>query len=179
MSMISFSRRNFLLGMASVSTLAVTYTTYRQIGEYPDNGLNLSSLENKEVLILQKLGNWLIPPREMEDSNGNIVWIGGGDNTSIQNIDTMFASIPPNTRWLLSALLLAFEHGTVLEGFGNSCMSQLSDIDLAVYLDDWAMSDSIYKQQLFAVLKTIFGFAYFEREDVLASLSLPSYCPIA
>ena len=44
------------------------------------------------------------------------------------------------------------------------------------YMNIWVNSTLLPVQQLLAALKTMFGFAYYERQDVLDAIGLPGTC---
>ncbi len=165
------SRRNFLIGAGATLILSSLYTGYRQLGSYPKHDLSINNLSEKEVFLYRILGNWLIPPHQGLPGSG-------GDDQTILLIDQLFEFVPEGKRFLLSALPLAFEHGTILHSFGATSLSQMSPEEQAQYLNNWGDSTNLIKSQLFAALKTIFGFAYFEREDVLQAMNLSPYCQV-
>ena len=126
-AMAKLNRRNFILGTASMTLLTSAYASFRQIGEYPISDLNLPHLSDKEIHIYSIIGSWLIPESSLLPGFG-------GDEETIQGIDELFAFVPEGKRFLLSALPLAFEHGTALEYFGARSLSQLSSEEQIQYL---------------------------------------------
>ena len=96
---ISISRRQFILGAGALSILGTTYTTYKQIGEYPKKPEDILFLSDKEYAFFQSIGNILIP------IGGNYSG-SGGDEISMRKLDSMFANIPDGKRELLGALPL-------------------------------------------------------------------------
>ena len=170
-SIIRISRRQFLFGAGAITLLGVLYTGYRQLGEYPENTLNLRHLSDKEVVIYRILGNWILPA-------GGPLPGSGGDDECLRRIDAIFDNIPEGKRTLLSALPLAFEHGTLLDHLGSTCLSQLSAEVATSYLDDWATSQNLIRCQLMAALKAMYGFSYFERDDVLTAMNIPPLCAV-
>ena len=95
---------------------------------------------------------------------------------SIQNIDNLIAEVPDATRKLLLALPLAFEHGPMLLDWAGAPMTSLSSDGRNRYLGTWADATNTAQCQLFAALKTLYGFAYYERVDVLLALGIPGAC---
>lgn len=165
------TRRNFLIGTGATLLLTTLYTGYRQYGSYPSHQLPVKNLSDKEVFIYQLLGDWLIPPNQGLTGSG-------GDIETILGIDQLFAFVPEGKRFLLSALPLAFEHGTLLHELGSVSLSQMSPQKREEYLNEWGSSSNLIKSQLLAALKTIYGFAYFEREEILNALNLPPFCQV-
>ena len=169
MTNFQLSRRGFLIGTGATLLLTTIYTGYRQYGSYPTHDLSVSNLSDKEVHLYRILGNWLLPPsKEIPGS--------GGDNESILAIDQMFKNVPEGKRFLLSALPLAFEHGTILSALGATSLSQMHHEEQSKYLNAWSNSNNLIEAQLMAAMKTIFGFSYFEREEVLEAIQLSSFC---
>ncbi len=162
------SRRQFLIGSAGVGLITAA-AGVRHVGSYPDSGLTLQTLSNREVHIYRTIGRWMAPPSE--DLPGH-----GGDDQSIRNIDRLIADVPEGTRTLLSALPMAFEHGPLLLEWGAKRMTDLDEEALDAYLHDWTTSTVTAQCQLMAALKTLFGFAYYERTDVLEAIRIPGVC---
>jgi hypothetical protein len=169
---ISISRRQFILGAGALSALGSTYATYRQIGEYPLKPEYILYLNDKEYAIYRSIGDVLIP-------EGGSLPGSGGDEISMTKLDSMFANIPEGKRELLGALPLAFEHGTVIHSLGSACFTQLSVVEQAVYMQKWVDSTLLIPAQLLAALKTLYGFSYFERQDVLRAIGMPAFCAIS
>ena len=169
---ISISRRQFILGAGALSILGTTYSAYNQIGEYPPKPEDIVFLDDKEYAIYQSIGNILIPV-------GGKLPGSGGDDISMRKLDSMFANIPEGKRALLSALPLVFEHGTVIHFFGSSRFTQLSVDEQTSYMKKWANSTLLIPTQLLAALKTLYGFSYFERQDVLHAIGMPPFCDIS
>jgi hypothetical protein len=115
------------------------------------------------------LGRWLAPPTEGLPGHG-------GDDITIQNIDSLLKGVPEKTRLLLLGLPLAFEHGSLLLSWGGPPLTTMTEPDLNDYMQQWISSTNTPQLQLVAVLKTLFGFAYFERQDVLDAIGLPGTC---
>ena len=170
-SIIRVSRRQFLFGAGAVSLLGVLFTGYRQFGSYRSNDLNLRHLSDKEVVLYQILGDWLLPP-------GGSLPGSGGDDVTLRQIDAIFQNIPEGKRLLLSALPLAFEHGTILHALGSTSLSQMPQQEADLYLTSWATSKDLIRCQLFAALKTMYALSYFERDDVLKAMNLSALCPV-
>jgi len=168
-TVIRFSRRQLLLGAGAVSILTLAWTGYRQVGFYSPPDFPLHNISPKEAKILQVLGDWLIPI-------GGGITGSGGDKKTIQRIDQILAGVPQQKRYLLHALPLAFEHGSALFSFGSKSMTKMSDDDRENYLNDWANSDNLIRCQLMAALKTLYGFGYFDRPEVLEACGLPYFC---
>lgn len=171
MAEFRLTRRNFLIGTSATLLLSSLYSGYRQLGTYPSHSLNVQNLSDKEVFLYQILGNWLIPPNQGLSGSG-------GDDQSILAIDQLFEFVPEGKRFLLSALPLAFEHGTALHEFGAISLSQMPPEKQSEYLNAWGDSANLIKTQLFAALKTIFGFSYFEREEVLKEMNISPFCQV-
>ena len=169
---ISISRRQFVLGAGALSILSTTYATYNQIGDYPKKPEDILFLDDKEYAIYKAIGNVLIP------FGGNLPG-SGGDETSMRKLDSMFANIPVGKRELLSALPLVFEHGTVIHFFGSSRFTQLNIDEQTLYMTKWTNSNLLIPAQLLAALKTLYGFSYFERQDVLHAIGMPPFCAIS
>ncbi len=170
--MRSFSRRHFLFGAGAVSLLTAAYGVTPHLGSYPQVELQLNALSNKEVAIYRVLGQWLLP-------EGGSIPGHGGDDVTILAIDRLLKDLPPGKRELLSALPLVFEHGTALDRFGSQRLTSLSLTEQAQYLNDWSKSTWLIPAQLMAALKAIYGFAYFEREDVLHATGLSPFCVVS
>ena len=169
---ISISRRQLILGAGALSILGTTYATYNQIGEYPKKPEDILFLDDKEYAIYRSIGNVLIPV------GGNLPG-SGGDEISMRKLDSMFANIPDGKRELLSALPLVFEHGTVIHFFGSSRFTQLPADEQKSYMKKWANSTLLIPAQLLAALKTLYGFSYFERQDVLHAIGMPPFCSVS
>ena len=169
---LQLNRRAFLMGTGATLLLTTLYTGYRQLGTYPAHNLSTANLSNKEIHIYRILGNWLLPPsQELPGS--------GGDDEAILALDQMFKNVPEGKRFLLSALPLAFEHGTVLSALGATSLSQMPAEEQTAYLNTWGDSTNLIETQLLAAVKTFFGFAYFEREEVLEAIQIPPFCKSA
>ena len=162
------SRRNFLIGSAGVGMITAAVGV-GHIGSYPDAPIPLTSLSPKEAYIFQVIGKWIAPPTDGLPGHG-------GDTITIKNIDDMLAEVPEGMRILLSGLPLAFEHGPLLLKWGSRRMTELSETELDDYLTEWSQSTLTPMCQLMAALKTIYGFAYYERSDVLESIRIPGVC---
>ena len=168
---ISISRRQFLLGAGAIAVLTSTYATYQQLGTYPSKPEGILYLSDKEYTIYQALGNVLIP-------EGGSLPGSGGDEESMKLLDSMFQNIPEGKRELLSALPLAFEHGTVIHFVGSPRYTDLEFAEQKKYLQKWSSSSLLIPSQLMAALKTLYGFSYFERPDVLQAIGMPPFCNI-
>ena len=166
---IQISRRELLLGAGAVSILTMAWQSYRHVGSYPKADFPYAALSDREAAILKTLGNWLIPP-------GGDIPGSGGDDITLQRIDKMLRGVPEQKRFLLSALPLAFEHGTALFAFGGPRMTDMTAETRHEYLQGWAESDNLIQCQLMAAVKTLYGFGYFDREDVLKACGLPYFC---
>ena len=169
LSMRPFSRRHFLFGAGAISLLTTAYGVLPQIGAYPDSKLQLDTLSHKEAAIYRVIGEWLLP-------NGGPLPGHGGDDVTVLGIDRLLKDLPPGKRDLLRALPLVFEHGTALNRFGSERLTYLSSKDKEDYLNTWTTSTFLVQAQLLAAVKAIYGFAYFEREDVLKATGLPPFC---
>ena len=164
---LGITRRQFLLGSSATAILLTAGTSLRHIGDYPKSNLNLRNLSNKEAHIYRTIGSWLLPP-------GGPLPGQGGDDETILGIDAMLSHVPAGKRSLLAALPLVFEHGTALKL--SQRLTEMSSSDAAEYLQDWATSAQLIPAQLFAALRTMYGFSYFERVDVLKAMGLPPIC---
>ena len=100
----------------------------------------------------------------------------GGDSISLTNIDRLIAEVPDATRTLLLGLPLAFEHGALLLDWGGKRLSAMTADEVDTYMNLWITSPLLPVQQLLAALKTMYGFAYYERQDVLDAIGLPGSC---
>ena len=169
---ISISRRQFIVGAGALSVLAATYAGYRQVGNYPTKPDNIEHLTDKEFAIYQAIGNVIIP-------EGGPLPGTGGDEISMKMLDSMFENIPEGKRELLGALPLVFEHGTVLDSLGSQCFTNLTFVEQNKYIQRWATSGLLIPAQLFAALKTLYGFSYFERDDVLRAMNMPPFCYVS
>ena len=98
------------------------------------------------------------------------------DDTTIQNIYELFQGVPEKVRLLLLGLPLAFEHGALLLDWGGPPLSSMTEQEVDQYMEQWITSTLTSQLQLVAVLKTVFGFAYYERQDVLDAIGLPGTC---
>ena len=161
-------RRQFLIGSAGLSLITAAYGV-RHIQSYPDSGLVLDNLSDREVHIYRILGRWIAPPTENIPGHG-------GDDITIHNIDELFEPVPEKMRLLLLGLPLAFEHGAILLDWGGPPLSSMTDEEASEYMHQWTTSTLTPQLQLLAVLKTVFGFAYYERQDVLDAIGLPGTC---
>tara|TARA_B100000519_G_scaffold112029_1_gene97036 strand:- start:140 stop:418 length:279 start_codon:yes stop_codon:yes gene_type:complete len=90
----------------------------------------------------------------------------------------MMAGLPEGRRWLLAALPMVFEHGTALDHFGAARLTAMPDQEADAYLAAWAHSTSVVRAQLMAAAKALYGFAYFERPEVLAAMQIPPHCSV-
>ena len=168
---ISISRRQLILGIGSIAVLTSTYATYQQLGSYPSKPKDILYLSDKEYAIYQALGNVLIP-------EGGKLPGSGGDDVSMKLLDAMFANLPEGKRELLSALPLVFEHGTVIHFMGSARFTDLEREEQNNYIQKWSNSTLLIPAQLLAALKTLYGFSYFERPDVLQAIGMPPFCSI-
>jgi hypothetical protein len=166
---LTISRRQLLLGTGSLSLLGAAYATLPQLGSYSVPSIPLSSLTPKEAAIYRSIGNWLIP-------EGGALPGSGGDDTTLAGIDSMLDGLPEGRRWLLAALPMVFEHGTALDRFGAARLTSLPESGASAYLMEWAASPSLVPAQLMAAVKAIYGFAYFERPEVLAAMHIAPHC---
>ena len=162
------SRRQFLIGSAGIGLLS-SAVGVRHIGSYPPSAIDVVTLSEREVHIYRTLGRWLAPPTDGMPGHG-------GDDTSILNLDRLIAEVPEGTRQLLIALPMAFEHGPLLLEWGGKRMTDMDDVELDEYLNNWAQSTLTPQCQLMAALKTLIGFAYYERIDVLEAIRIPGVC---
>ena len=162
------SRRHFLIGASTVAILS-SAIAIPQLGSYPKTTLDLQTLTDREVLIYQILGDWLLP------LGGELPGSGGDDRTIIR-IDSLLTNLPPDQRRLLKALPLVFEHGTALNRFAQSRMSSLSSNEQDSYLRSWMESTNLITSQLVAALRTIYALSYFERIDVQNAMLIPPSC---
>ena len=158
-----------LLGAGAVSILTLAWQGYRHLGGYPKAEFQCESLSDREVAILKAIGDCLIPP-------GGGIPGSGGDTLTLQRIDKMLVGVPEDKRFLLSALPLAFEHGTALFAFGGPRLTDMSPSERTEYLQKWAESDNLIQCQLMAAVKALYGFGYFDRDDVLQACGLPYFC---
>ena len=167
---IRISRRQFILGGGAIALLATAYAGLRQTGSYTQEKLSLSSLSDKEAAIYRCIGKLMLPGAPLP---GN-----GGDDETISRIDQMLVGVPSEMRWYLAALPLAFEHGTALNRFGSKRLTELPEEEALDYLKRWADSRNLIKSQLLAAVKTLYGFSYFERDDVLSAMGMPPHCEV-
>lgn len=155
---------------AGAATLLLTaYHTLRQVGRYERPGQDFRVLSAKEAAIFAVIGDFILPPNEGLPGSG-------GDAETLRRIDKLFHGAPPKRRRLLRALPLVFEHGTALDRFGARRLTGLPPHRLHNYLTEWAEAEDAIQAQLWVALKTAYGFAYFERPDVLAALGCPIGC---
>ena len=54
----------------------------------------------------------------------------------------------------------------------------LEFVEQKKYLQKWSSSSLLIPSQLMAALKTLYGFSYFERPDVLQAIGMPPFCNI-
>ena len=170
-NILYFSRRQLLLGAGSIGLLTSTYSIYQQLGSYQAVKLGLRSLSDKETAIYRYIGAWMLPNSEYLPGNG-------GDDETIRRIDLVLADVPAGKRWLFSALVFAFEHGTAIDNFGSKALTRLPPAAGDKYLTGWAESKSLIPTQLFAALKAIYSFSYFERPDVIAAMGMKAPCEV-
>ena len=163
------SRRQILLGVGAVTLLSSAFVVYRQLGTYPKDKLPLRSLSDKEAAIYRYIGKWLLPP-------GGPLPGHAGDDETIRRIDTVLVDVPAEKRWLLSAMVMLFEHGTAIDSLGSRSLTQMDTEEGARYLESWAQSRSLIHSQLFVALKSIYSFSYFERPDVIAAMGMKPHC---
>ncbi len=149
--------------------LLTTAAGIGHLGSYPQPAIAFKSLSAREAHIYQIIGQWLIPPNDTLPGHG-------GDAITLQNIDDLIAEVPEATRTLLSALPLAFEHGSLVLAWGSRRMSDMDATALDTYLRSWMESTLTAQCQLVAALKTLYGFAYYERTDVLEAIQIPGVC---
>ena len=167
---VSLSRRQvFVLGAAASALLATAYATLRQVGIYEKPDQAYEVLTPKEVAVLRRLGQFILPA-------GSSLPGHGGDDETLRRIDALLASLPDHKRRLVRALPQVFEHGTSLERYGARCMSKMGDERCDEYLTDWANDETILRAQLWIAGKLLYGMSYFERPDVLAALQCPIPC---
>jgi hypothetical protein len=167
---VALSRRQvFVLGAGATGLLAAAYAGLRQVGVYETPTETYEILTPKEVAVLRKLGEFLLP-------SGSSLPGHGGDDETLHRIDSLLASLPKHKRTLVRALPQVFEHGTTLERFGARCMSKMPTERCEEYLTDWANDETTIRAQLWVAGKLLYGMSYFERPDVLASISCPIPC---
>ena len=162
------SRRNFLIGSAGAGMITAAVGV-GHLGGYPDPTISLRNLSAREAHIFQVIGRWMVPPTDGLPGHG-------GDHITLGHIDEMLAEVPEGMRTLLSGLPLAFEHGPLLLKWGSRRMTELSETELDEYLTEWSQSTLTPMCQLMAALKTLYGFAYYERSDVLEAIRIPGVC---
>ena len=162
------SRRQFLIGSAGVGLIS-TAVGVRHIGTYPEPLIELRTLSSREAHIYSILGEWMVPPTAGLPGHG-------GDSISLANIDRLIAEVPDATRTLLLGLPLAFEHGAILLDWGGKRLSAMTVEEMDAYMNLWITNSLLSVQQLLAALKTLYGFAYYERQDVLDAIGLPGSC---
>ena len=168
---LNITRRQLLFGTGALSLLGTAFALYRQTGEYPEDPIELLSLSHKEAAIYRYIGKWMIPP-------GGPLPGHGGDDETLRRIDQVVLNLPEGKRWLLGALPLVFEHGTAFNRFGSKRLTMLATEDGHPYLEEWANSEWEINMQLFAALKTMYGFSYFERDDVLKTIISEHHCAV-
>ena len=162
------SRRNLLIGSAGVGMITAAVGV-GHLGPYPDSQISLTNLSPREAHIFQVIGRWMAPPTDGLPGHG-------GDTITLKHIDEMLGEVPEGMRTLLSGLPLAFEHGPILLKWGSRRMTELSETDIDEYLTEWSQSTLTPMCQLMAALKTLYGFAYYERSDVLEAIGIPGIC---
>ena len=162
------SRRHFLIGAAGVGLISAAVGV-RHITTYPEPVVEMQTLSNREAHIYAILGEWMVPPTDGLPGHG-------GDSISLTNIDRLIAEVPEATRTLLLGLPLAFEHGALLLDWGGKRLSAMTADEVDAYMNLWITSPLLPVQQLLAALKTMYGFAYYERQDVLNAIGLPGSC---
>ena len=99
-----------------------------------------------------------------------MVYPHGGDTITLKNIDAMLGEVPDGmdiAQWIAPA----FEHGPLLLKWGSRRMTDLSETELDEY--HRGVSTLTPMCQLMAALKTLYGFAYYERSDVLEAIRIP------
>ena len=168
---LTISRRQLLFGSGSLALLASAHATLPHVGSYAEPAVHLPNLSPKEAAVYSRLGRWLLP-------EGGPLPGHGGDDVTLAGIDSMLAGLPEGRRWLLSALPMVFEHGTALDHFGAERLTAIPDESAEAYLSAWARSASVIHAQLMAAAKALYGFAYFERPEVLASMQLTPHCRV-
>jgi len=162
------SRRRLLVGGAAAALLVTVYPLLRQLGGRAEEG-PYRHLTPRTAAIFSVLGDFLSPP-------GGPLPGSAGDAATLERIDMILEHVPAETRRLVLALPLVFEHGTALDRYGARTLTRLGPERRASYLLRWARADDLLRAQLFTALRTIFGMAYFERPEVVRAMGIAPAC---
>lgn len=163
------SRRHLVIGGAAAALLAAAWPVARQLGSYPALTWRPEVLSPKQAAVYAVIGDFIAPP-------GPPLPGAGGDRVTLERLDAWLAGVPATKATLIAALPLAFEHGTALDRYGALRLTHLPAPAREEALVAWAESRDPVRAQLWTVIKVLFGFAYFDRPDVLRAARLTVPC---
>ena len=167
----SLTRRHLVFGAAASATLAAAYHGFRQLGNYPDAPIPSRVLTGKQAEIYRIVGDFVLPP-------GGGLPGSGGDPVTLARVDAFIVNLPLEKQLLISALPLAFEHGTLLDRYGARCLSALPEDRAQAYLTSWAQGTDAVTAPLWLAMKTVVSMGYFDRPDVLAAMKMTAACQV-
>ncbi len=165
----TLTRRHLIFGTAATAALTAAYHGVRQAGTYGPAPFETQVVTPKQATVYRIVGDFMLP-------TGGGLPGSGGDADTLRRIDQFIATLPTQKRTLVSALPLAFEHGTLLDRYGARCLSALPDARAQAYLTSWAEGSDIVTQQLWLAMKSIVSMGYFDRPDVLAAMHMAAAC---
>lgn len=166
---MQLTRRSLVLGGAASAALVAAWPLVRQAGSYPEPSWAPRVLTPRDVAVYRVVGDFLVPP-------GGELPGSAGDEITLKRLDAWLLGAPPAKAQLLAALPLVLEHGTALDRYGSRALTRLPPDLQAESLEAWAESRVAVTAQIWAAVRLIFGFAYFERDDVARAVRLPFLC---
>jgi hypothetical protein len=166
---VELTRRGLVLGGAAAAALTAAWPLVRQAGTYPTPSWSPRVLTPRDVAVYAVVGDFLVPP-------GAGLPGSAGDESTLKRLDVWLAGAPEHKARLLAALPLVLEHGTALDRYGSRALTRLPPPLQEASLQAWADSRVATTAQIWAAVRMIFGFAYFERVDVAQAVRLPFLC---
>lgn len=158
-----------LVAVLAIVSLLQLLLALRMVVGYPDPGRKLRGMGRSTYAFVKAAGETLFPPGGALPPSSEDVDVPG-------YLDGWLADLPPRQQLMIKALFLGIEQGTLLWGPGLSgklrrC-SGLSVEQRVAYLGRIEQHPLFFVRALLAALRTIFSFAYLDREPVQEALGI-------
>lgn len=153
-----------------VLSIVLALLARRVFGGHARSGVVSAHLSRGELAFLQSAGDAFVPPR------GNALARFGGEAELAAFADEYLSALPPRQRRLIRAMLLFFEHATLLwpaRGLGG--FARFSSLDAGQrtqWLEGWATSRWPLRRTLFTALRAFVLMGVVAHRENLAHLGL-------
>jgi len=168
---MKLTRRQWILGGSlGVATVPLSYIFKVSLGGYPKyTGKPLKHLTDKEIHIIRKLGETMIPP----DSEFGLDFesVGG-----LAGVDEFFNGVSTIERSELHILLWAIEHVVPAYDGNWSKFTRMSPEDRQTLFKKMNESSSMYPRLFVRTVKFIINFSFFSQQPVLEKLGVYGWC---